>query len=113
MAAIDLKITLLSPLHIGTGTAQESAEQALSFVRDVRGRLCIPASTLKGTHRAATEHIAAGVGLSICNPPTANRMCHPLRGTSACPVCRIFGSPWLPGRIYYTDLVSVAALKVD
>src|SRR5215208_5713000 len=98
MSAIELKITMLSPLHIGIGTPGASDEQAAPFVRDARGRLCIPASTLKGTHRAAAEQLASGLGLQIWGAPVASRMCHPLRGQSGCPVCRIFGSPWLPGR---------------
>ncbi len=74
------------------------------IVRDPRGRPCIPASTLKGAHRAAVEQIAAALGLPVCEAPIPNRMCHPVGGKAACVGCQIFGSPWLPGKVYYRDL---------
>ncbi len=104
MASIDLKITLQAPLHIGAGS--RTADGTAPFARDARGRPCIPASTLKGVHRSATERIAAALGLPMCGAPDASRMCHPTGGQAACVVCRIFGSPWLPGKIYYRDLVA-------
>jgi CRISPR/Cas system CSM-associated protein Csm3 (group 7 of RAMP superfamily) len=102
MATIDLKITLQTPLHIGTDSATTVTARS---VRDARGRPCIPASTLKGLHRSATERVAAALGLPICGAPVASHMCHPIGGQAACVVCRIFGSPWLPGKVVYRDLV--------
>lgn len=110
MLTLDLKITLETPLHIGTG--DESASPP-TVTRDVRGRPCIRAVTLKGIHRATTEQIAAALGLTVCNPPLAWRMCQPLAGETACAVCRIFGSPWLPGRVFYRDLTTTATPVVD
>jgi CRISPR/Cas system CSM-associated protein Csm3 (group 7 of RAMP superfamily) len=101
---IDLKITLQAPLHISAGS--RTADGAAPFVRDARGRPCIPASTLKGVHRSATERIAAALGLPICGAPDTSQMCHPTGGQVACVVCRIFGSPWLPGKVHYRDLVA-------
>ncbi len=94
MLILDLQITFESALY--------------SFVRDSRGRPCIPAATLKGAHRFQTEQIAAALGLRICTPPIPEAMCQPLGagGQSACVVCRIFGSPWLPGSIYYQALAA-------
>jgi hypothetical protein len=40
-------------------------------------------------------------------------MCQPLAGETACAVCRSFGSPWLPGRIFYRDLTTNAAPIVE
>jgi len=40
-------------------------------------------------------------------------MCHPLNGQTGCVVCRIFGSPWLPGLIHYRDLVANVTPVVD
>ena len=94
MLTFDLHITFESALY--------------SFVRDSRGRPCIPAATLKGAHRYQTEQIAVALGLYICTPPVPETMCQPL-GTgkkAACAVCRIFGAPWLPGSIYYQALVA-------
>lgn len=100
---IELKITFHTPLHVGGGDT--SADGVKLFARDVRGRPCIPASTLKGLHRASTERIAAAIGLRVCHPPDAAQLCHSTAATSACAVCRIFGSPWLPGSLRYRDLV--------
>jgi len=110
MLTINLKITLEAPLHVGTGDVSAST---LPITRDVRGRPCIRASTLKGIHRAATEQVAIALGLSVCNAPFAQQMCQPLAGESACAVCRIFGSPWLLGRLFYRDLTTGAASAVD
>jgi CRISPR/Cas system CSM-associated protein Csm3 (group 7 of RAMP superfamily) len=106
MATVDLKITLQTPLHIGAGsiTPDGTATMTVRFVRDARGRPCIPASTLKGLHRLTTERIAAALGLPVCGTPAASHMCHPTGGQAACVVCQIFGSPWSPGKIYHRDL---------
>lgn len=101
MATIELKIVLKGPLHIGGDQAAGSAEP---FARDGRGRPCIPASTLKGSHRAATEQIAAALGFKVCNAPVLTQMCHPINNETGCVVCRIFGSAWLPGKVLYRDL---------
>ncbi len=108
MATIDLTITFSTPLHIGNGTQTGPSGPVNTIVRDGRGRPCIPAVTLKGLHRAATEQIAAGLGLTICDAPIAAHMCHPTHGQEACAVCRIFGSPWLPGVIFHRDLTTTA-----
>jgi CRISPR/Cas system CSM-associated protein Csm3 (group 7 of RAMP superfamily) len=109
MPYIDLKITLDSPLHIGGGNTTPGAPQPI--VRDARGRPCIPATTLKGLHRAATEGIAVALELPICNVPSPT--CQPLNGQAACVVCRIFGSPWLPGIVRYRDLIATATSAVQ
>jgi CRISPR/Cas system CSM-associated protein Csm3 (group 7 of RAMP superfamily) len=102
MPYIDLKLTLDSPLHIGIGASANPGDPH-RIVRDARGRACIPATTLKGLHRAATEGIALALELPVCNAPS--QMCQPMNGQVACVVCRIFGSPWLPGIVRYRDLV--------
>jgi hypothetical protein len=111
MPTIDLNITLVSAMHIGAGDT--SPEGAARIVRDARGRPCIPASTLKGAHRAAVEQIAAALGLPVCEAPLANRMCYPLGGKAACVVCQIFGSPWLPGKVFYRDLTANVTPVID
>lgn len=30
-------------------------------------------------------------------------MCHPINSETGCVVCRIFGSAWLPGKVFYRD----------
>src|SRR5262245_59787323 len=109
MLTFELRLILETPLHIGPA----SPETPHLFTRDVRGRPCIPATTLKGLHRAMTEQVAAALKLPICNPPIAAQMCHPIAGKPACAVCRIFGSPWLPGRIRYRNLLATVTPVVE
>src|SRR5260221_13665857 len=95
MLSINLQITFETSVHIG-GTDNLEA-----VARDQRGRPCLRASTLRGAHRAATEQAAAALGLSVCEAPVAHRVCQSISGQPVCAVCRIFGSPWLPGKIYH------------
>src|SRR6185295_12658314 len=73
MLRIALKIVLNQPLHIGAG----DRDKMLSLARDALGRPCIPASTVKGAHRTATEQFATSLGLRVCAPPLASQMCQP------------------------------------
>src|SRR5258708_39556696 len=100
MLILDLQITFESALY--------------SFVRDSRGRPCIPAATLKEAHRFQTEQIAAALGLGVCTPPMPEAMCQPLgaSGQPACAVCRSFGCPGLPGGIHYQALAATPSPPV-
>src|SRR5258708_7066259 len=107
MATIDLTIHFDTAFHLGGDNSR------FSVARDSRGRAVIFASTLRGIHRAAVEGIAAALGLDVCNSSVAVLMCQPLPGQSVCAACRIFGSPWVSGRIYHPDLVTNAAPQVE
>src|SRR5258707_3804469 len=107
MLSIDIQITFETPVHIGATGNREAV------ARDLRGRPCIRASTLRGAHRAATEQAAAALGLSVCKAPIAHRMCQPISGEPFCAVCRIFGSPWLPGKIYHRELITTEAPQIE
>jgi CRISPR/Cas system CSM-associated protein Csm3 (group 7 of RAMP superfamily) len=111
MLTLELRLVLETPLHIGAAT--DTPDTLHSFTRDVRGRPYIPATTLKGLHRAMTEQVATALNLRICNPPLSAQMCHPIAGKPACPVCRIFGSPWLAGRLRYRNLIAGTAPIVE
>lgn len=111
IAALNFTLTLTSTLLIGIGNT--TPEGTIRVARDVRGRPCIPAMTLKGAHRASAEQIARALGLAVCGAPIPDHMCYPLPGESACLVCRIFGSPWLPGKVFYRDLVINAQPVID
>src|SRR5262245_56523168 len=79
MTTVNLQITLHSPMHIGAIAYRElPGDKPAPIVRDVRGKPCIPAATMKGLHRAAVEQIAQALGLKICRAPVAAHMCHPL-----------------------------------
>ena len=107
MPTIEFTLQLDSPLHIGNG------ETPGVFARDARGRPCIPATTLKGLHRASVRAVSVGLGLRACESSTPEQMCHPLPPEQACPVCLIFGSPWLPGRLFYRDVLCSAQTVED
>ncbi len=106
MALFDVKITLEAPMHLGTAEQRTGTPetQSVPLLRDFRGHPCIPATALKGLHRIATEQAAAGLGFTICESSETRHMCQPLAKQPFCVICQIFGSPWLPSRIYYRDL---------
>jgi hypothetical protein len=111
METIEFTITLTGPLHIGSDPV--AARNVIPLARDARGYPCIPATTLKGLHRAAAEQVAAALSLKVCHSPVVGQMCHPINGELGCVVCRIFGSAWLPGQVYYHDLVLTAAVLTE
>lgn len=99
MATIDVTLTFQTPLNIGSG-AQRGTLADRAMIKDHQGWPYIPASALKGRLRHAVEQVAAGLSARVC--VTHQDMC-PQDG-DFCPVCRIFGSPWLPGRLRFARL---------
>lgn len=100
MVTIDLTLTFQTPLNIGSGTQRGTlADRAM--IKDDRGWPYVPASALKGRLRHAVEQVAAGLGHRVC--VTHQDMC-PSEDGYVCPVCRIFGAPWIPGRLRFTRL---------
>jgi CRISPR/Cas system CSM-associated protein Csm3 (group 7 of RAMP superfamily) len=82
-------------------------------VRGKRGQLIIPASTIKGKLRDECQRILVGLNQNIfvCMPPRAEAMCpQPFidkeeNSVRCCPICEIFGSPWTPCQLYFSDLI--------
>jgi CRISPR/Cas system CSM-associated protein Csm3 (group 7 of RAMP superfamily) len=92
MAAITIepvKIELAGTLHIGAGYGRGLIDRAI--VRDGRGRVYIPGSSLKGKVREACERLADGQRLYVCRPPYPAGMCSTRK--KLCIVCSIFGTP--------------------
>jgi len=100
MATIDVRLIFQTPLNIGSG-AQQGTLADRAMIKDHRGWPYVPASALKGRLRHAVEQVAAGLGQRIC--VTHQNMC-PDESGYVCPVCCIFGSPWLPGRLRFARL---------
>ncbi len=92
MASIHITITLDS----GMRPADEQNDSSL-----------IPATQIKGRLRASCEQLARMRGWRICQPPT--QLCH----TTPCVSCRLFGSPWLEGKLYFSDLTSAEPAYLD
>jgi CRISPR-associated protein Csm3 len=99
MTTIDLTLTFETALSIGSG-AQRGTLADRAMIKDDRGWPYVPASALKGRLRHAVEQIAAGLGDHVCD--THRNMCRD--DACACRVCRIFGAPWIPGRLRFERL---------
>jgi CRISPR/Cas system CSM-associated protein Csm3 (group 7 of RAMP superfamily) len=99
----DLKIELNGGCHIGTGLARGLIHRTTQ--RNARGDVYIPGSTLKGRLRDSCEHVARlyrkeDNRLRVCEPPNPSNMC---RGKEPCIICSIFGSPYVQGRLFFSD----------
>lgn len=84
-----ITIELQGALHIGAGYGRGLIDRAV--VRDGRGQVYIPGSSLKGKVREVCERLAAAQGLRVCHPPYPQGMCG--KNQEPCIVCRIFGTP--------------------
>ena len=110
MVEIAVTLTLRSPVNIGSG-AQQGTLAKRGMLKDRDGGPFIPASALKGRWRHAAEQIAAALpDLRVCD--THHDMCR----QQPCTVCRLFGSPWQPGRVRFANLPltgpeAIAALR--
>jgi len=100
MATIDVRLIFQTPLNIGSG-AQQGTLADRAMIKDHQGWPYVPASALKGRLRHAVEQIAVGLGQRVC--VTHQNMC-PNESGYVCPVCCIFGAPWIPGRLRFARL---------
>lgn len=101
----DLEITFETPVNIGGYGAPAFVDRP--FRRDPEGWPFIPATSLKGRLRHECERLARALGSTVCNGPNPTSMCqgaHDDAHPAFCPICQIFGSPWIEGRIYPEDL---------
>ena len=97
MIEITVKLTFETPLNIGSG-AQHGTFADRAMIKDRAGVPYVPASAFKGRLRHAVERVALSQDLSDCEPH--QRTCR----ADPCPVCRVFGAPWVPGRLRFTRL---------
>ncbi|MEE8389974.1 MAG: RAMP superfamily CRISPR-associated protein [Anaerolineae bacterium] len=97
-----LTITFETPVNIGGYGAPTFVDRP--FRRDSDGWPFIPASSLKGRLRHECERLARALDHPVCNGPNPREMC---RGgeQDVCPVCKIWGSPWITGSVYPADLI--------
>lgn len=99
MLNIKISLTLKSPLHIGASAATGTTA-VRGLLKDQQGWPYIPASAFKGRLRHTVERLANSLGRSACD--THHLTCENIQ--TACPVCRIFGSPWISGSARFGDL---------
>jgi CRISPR/Cas system CSM-associated protein Csm3 (group 7 of RAMP superfamily) len=76
---------------------------------ELRDRSSIPATQVKGRLRASCEQIARMQGWRVCNAPDPAAMCH----AAPCVICRLFGSGWREGSLYFQELTSAEPLVLD
>ena len=81
--------------------------------RGADGWPLVPASSWRGRVRAHLESLLRGLGVPVCYPPNPAYTCphHEITLTRLfphdrrfCPVCELFGSPWFPSRVRFSDL---------
>jgi CRISPR/Cas system CSM-associated protein Csm3 (group 7 of RAMP superfamily) len=96
-----LTVTFETPVNVGGDGAPTFVDRP--FSRDNDGWPFIPASSLKGRLRHECERLARALGHKVCHGPNPTEMC---RGgeQDVCPVCKIWGSPWVAGSVYPADL---------
>ena len=110
--SIEVRVVFKTAFNIGSGALADSLADKPT-VKDVAQVPVLPGSSLKGRARHECERIVRTLTSddnAVCHGPTADNMCplDPARlsatGQQVCPVCRIFGSPWWPGAVQFSDL---------
>jgi len=107
---INLEFHPVNSIFIGGGSPAPGWGVDKGTMKRLDGCLVIPGSTLKGRLRNECERIALALGEDICLAPQPEKMCpqnflNSRKQADYCIICRIFGSPWHPGRLYFGDLV--------
>lgn len=105
LTMLNIRLTFDGPFNIGAGALGGTlADKPLT--RDARGLPMVPASAFKGRLRHEVERLAPHLrphDRSPCRSPVAETMCQ--GSEDPCPVCRLFGSPWHPARLIFSDLI--------
>lgn len=101
MIELTYEVRLKTPVHVGAGYGFAGFLDSV-VVRDSRGHIYLPGSTVKGKVRAAARRLARALPLGgqLC---ATGSPCGLARG-APCPVCRLFGSPHFPGRLYFDNV---------
>jgi len=125
-SSLTARLRVVSALRIGAGRQAAIGVSDLPVMRDLFGRPYIPGSSIKGVVRSYIESIvrtlwpADGSGKGRCNPtgppagwcvPNAddekyktNKQIDDDKLLAAhCPVCRLFGSPWIASKVSFVD----------
>jgi len=94
-----LIIQISGPLAMKTGFRRGLIQQTVE--RDAEGFVYIPASSIKGRVRHASEQLAQRVGLDVCQAPQPGGMCSAHK--KACLICRVFGAPGRASHLRWHD----------
>lgn len=110
---LEIRLPLRGGLFVGGGSAPVALGVDRATMRRQDGTVLVPGSGVKGRLRNGCEQVAPALGVTPCLSPKADLMCphHGLRKgepTRYCMVCEIFGSPWLPCLLRFSDLLWLA-----
>lgn len=117
---IDLQVIFKTPFCVGSGAMADSPADKPTL-KDAHRLPVLPGSTLKGRLRHECERIVRSLtneNNAVCHGPAPDKMCplDPARldrpDREACPVCQVFGSPWLPSALRFGDLRWVLAKEL-
>lgn len=95
-----LKVRFETPVNIGGHGAPVFVDRP--FRRDRDGWPFIPASSLRGRLRHECSRLLNGLGHSSCHHVRPDALCRDPH--TACPICALFGAPWIQGRLIPADL---------
>jgi len=103
---VELRVHFDGAFNVGSGAMGGSLAQR-PMLTDWRGLPMVPASSFKGRLRHTCKQLAQAMGQETCGDPVAEAMCQPGEDEKPCPLCRLFGSPWLESPLTFTDLTLV------
>lgn len=99
---LDCTLTLLTPLHIGSGLFRLANGQVVKEMVRQGEQLIIPGSSLKGVFRSIAEAISLScVSKTRQNVPSSYRECRDIKKLCVC--CRLFGGLGYLGRVRFAD----------
>ena len=116
----NLKIELVTPLHIGTGSGSISPLEAdNSVMRNIDGSLVLPGASVKGVFRSTLESILNSISNDlVCNIENSpciakskndfsdEKKWYEYIASNICEVCSLFGSQAIASHIYFGDAIS-------
>lgn len=103
--AIECAVTLLTPVHVGSGLFRMANGDVVKEAVRSNGVLVIPGTSLKGAFRSAAEAIS-----DACEATNLQSACAEDRGYCVC--CRIFGGRGYLGRVGYGETRPVGEVTV-
>ncbi len=115
MNDLNVRVVTHTPLFVG-GDIRRNTNANRPLLKTPAGLPYIPATTIKGRLRAEVERLLKhSLGEdAVCRAPSPQSMCHPYISLSdstagatdfVCPVCSLFGSPWIESRLVFSDLM--------
>jgi len=102
----EIRVHFDGTFNVGSGAIGGALAQR-PMLTDWRGLPMVPASSFKGRLRHTCRQLATAMGQKTCDDPVAEAMCQPDKSHEFCPICRLFGSPWLESSLTFTDLTLV------